>query len=60
MAVLWIAVFGILSEGLRSYGKVVLGLMVFPLIGLGALCIKLLSMINSSSLQVGGAINQDN
>lgn len=52
IAVLWLCVFVVLCKGLRSYGKIVLGLMVVPLIGLTALCTKMLTMINSSSLQV--------
>ncbi len=52
MAVLWLCVFVVLCKGLRSYGKIVLGLMVVPLIGLCTLCTKMLTMINSSSLQV--------
>lgn len=52
MAVLWLFVFVVLCKGLRSYGKIVLGLMVVPLIGLTTLCTKMLTMINSSSLQV--------
>lgn len=52
MAVLWLCVFVVLCKGLRSYGKIVLGLMVIPLIGLTTLCTKMLTMINSSSLQV--------
>lgn len=52
MAVLWLCVFVVLCKGLRSYGKIVLGLMVLPLIGLTTLCTKMLFMINSSSLQV--------
>lgn len=52
MAVLWLCVFVVLCKGLRSYGKIVLGLMVVPFIGLTALCTKMLTMINSSSLQV--------
>lgn len=54
MAVLWLCVFVVLCKGLRSYGKIVLGLMVIPLIGLTTLCTKMLTMINSTSLQVTG------
>lgn len=49
---LWILVFCVLSEGLRSFGKVVVALIVIPMIGLGVLCTKMLTMINASSLQV--------
>lgn len=52
LAVLWILVFCVLSEGLRSFGKVVVALIVIPMIGLGVLCTKMLTMINASSLQV--------
>lgn len=44
--------FGVLSQGLRSHGKAVFVTMVLPLIGLFALCTKMLTMVNSSSLQV--------
>lgn len=57
MAVLWLCVFVVLCKGLRSYGKIVLGLMVIPFIGLTTLCTKMLTMVNSSSLQVSNTSN---
>lgn len=51
LAVLWLIVFIVLCKGLRSYGKIVIIFMALPLLGLAALCIKLSTLINSSSLQ---------
>lgn len=51
LAVAWLIVFIVLCKGLKSYGKIVIVFMALPLLGLGALCIKLLTLINSSNLQ---------
>lgn len=53
LAIVWFWVFMILCKGLRSYGKIVLGLIVLPLLGLGVLCTKLLVVAyNSGNMQV--------
>lgn len=51
LAILWSVVFVILCKGLRSYGKMVVGLSVLPLIGLTALVAKFITLIDMSSLQ---------
>lgn len=51
VTVLWLIVFIVLCKGLRSYGKIVFLLMVLPMIGLAALCIKMLTMLRLNSIQ---------
>lgn len=51
LAVVWLIVFIVLCKGLRSYGNIVMVLITLPLLCLAALCIKLLTLINSTSLQ---------
>lgn len=51
LAVLWLIVFVVLCKGLQSYGKMVIILMMLPIVGLASLCIKLLTLIKTTSLQ---------
>lgn len=51
LAVLWLIIFIVLCKGLQSYGKMVIVFIVVPLVALAALCIKLLTLINSTSIQ---------
>lgn len=51
VTVLWLLVFIVLCKGLRSHGKMVFVVMVVPILGLTALCIKMLTMLRLNSIQ---------
>lgn len=50
IAIIWLIVFVVLCKGLRSHGKIVYLLTTIPLIGLIALCIKLLTLLRLNSI----------
>lgn len=51
LSIFWTIVFVVLCKGLKSYGKIVFGLVAIPLIGLTVFSTKLLLMIDFSSLE---------
>ncbi|XP_053685841.1 sodium-dependent transporter bedraggled [Sabethes cyaneus] len=51
LAIIWTLVFVVLCKGIRSFGKIVLGLFSAAMVGLIAICSKFLSMVNYDSVQ---------
>ncbi|XP_055529173.1 sodium-dependent transporter bedraggled [Wyeomyia smithii] len=51
LAIIWTLVFVVLCKGIRSFGKIVLGLFSAAMIGLIAICSKFLTMVNYDSVQ---------
>ncbi|EAT41564.1 AAEL006800-PA [Aedes aegypti] len=51
LAILWTFVFVVLCKGIRSFGKIVIGLFCFAFIGLIAVTSKFLSMVNYDSIK---------
>ncbi|EDS34501.1 sodium/chloride dependent transporter [Culex quinquefasciatus] len=51
LAIIWTFVFVVLCKGIRSIGKIVIGLYSLAMTGLIAICFKFLTMVNYDSLQ---------
>ncbi|XP_055619242.1 sodium-dependent transporter bedraggled isoform X2 [Toxorhynchites rutilus septentrionalis] len=51
LAILWTFVFVVLCKGIRSFGKIVIGLFSFAMVGMIAICSKFLSMVSFDSVQ---------
>lgn len=51
LAILWTVVFVALCKGIRSFGKIVIGLFSFAFVGLIAITSKFLSMVNYDSVK---------
>lgn len=51
LSVVWLIVFVVLCKGLRFYGKIVIVFASIPLIGLFALTIKMLTLLNLTGVQ---------
>ncbi|XP_055589821.1 sodium-dependent transporter bedraggled [Uranotaenia lowii] len=51
LAIIWTIVFVVLCKGIRSFGKIVIGLFSFAMIGLIAICSKFVTMVDFDSVQ---------
>ncbi|XP_058837416.1 sodium-dependent transporter bedraggled isoform X2 [Topomyia yanbarensis] len=51
LAIVWTLVFVVLCKGVRSFGKIVIGMFSAAMVGLIAICSKFLSMVNYDSVQ---------
>lgn len=51
VCVVWILVFILLCRGIRSLGQIVIGMAMFCFLGLTAVCIKFLTLLNFETIQ---------